>query len=244
MASRMRGRNTGGAGGSFSGSGGRSVGAAVARAQAKKLDQSYLDKAGPCASSVVNKAGSWSAALIGNLVLDELDGELEARGHRFAGYADDSNICAHSEGAGARGDGECKAIHPAKAETQGNNNEVKSAVAKSAVLKDLDQWIRRRLTCAVNRKVTARLIQTAVFGPLRTVVWRGRGAIRHPIPIRSIGPTRVCARLRCSGITVAFGLQSPAAAGRTRSESGAASQAVRAKARPHPNNRAATARPC
>ena len=32
--------------------------------------------------------------LLSNLVLDELDKELERRGHRFCRYADDSNIYA------------------------------------------------------------------------------------------------------------------------------------------------------
>ena len=40
--------------------------------------------------------------LLSNLVLDELDRELEKRGHRFARYADDSNIYVRSERAGQR----------------------------------------------------------------------------------------------------------------------------------------------
>jgi RNA-directed DNA polymerase len=40
--------------------------------------------------------------LLSNLVLDELDRELERRGHRFARYADDSNIYVASERAGRR----------------------------------------------------------------------------------------------------------------------------------------------
>src|SRR5947209_19375937 len=40
--------------------------------------------------------------LLSNLVLDELDRELERRGHRFVGYADDCNICVRSERAGPR----------------------------------------------------------------------------------------------------------------------------------------------
>ena len=35
-----------------------------------------------------------------NLVLDELDQELERRGHRFVRYADDCNIYVRSERAG------------------------------------------------------------------------------------------------------------------------------------------------
>ena len=40
--------------------------------------------------------------LLSNLVLDELDRELERRGHRFVRYADDSNIYVGSERAGRR----------------------------------------------------------------------------------------------------------------------------------------------
>jgi RNA-directed DNA polymerase len=40
--------------------------------------------------------------LLSNIVLDELDRELERRGHRFARYADDSNIYVRSRRAGER----------------------------------------------------------------------------------------------------------------------------------------------
>jgi RNA-directed DNA polymerase len=40
--------------------------------------------------------------LLSNLVLDELDRELERRGHRFSRYADDCNIYVGSERAGQR----------------------------------------------------------------------------------------------------------------------------------------------
>ncbi len=40
--------------------------------------------------------------LLSNIVLDELDWELQARGHRFVRYADDANIYVKSERAGQR----------------------------------------------------------------------------------------------------------------------------------------------
>ena len=40
--------------------------------------------------------------LLSNVVLDELDRELERRGHRFVRYADDANIYVRSERAGLR----------------------------------------------------------------------------------------------------------------------------------------------
>src|ERR1700688_1942258 len=46
--------------------------------------------------------GSPLSPLLSNLVLDELDLELERRGHRFVRYADDCNIYVRSERAGQR----------------------------------------------------------------------------------------------------------------------------------------------
>ena len=40
--------------------------------------------------------------LLSNIVLDELDWELERRGHRFVRYADDSSVYVRSERAGQR----------------------------------------------------------------------------------------------------------------------------------------------
>src|SRR5690606_24259233 len=40
--------------------------------------------------------------LLANLLLDEVDRELERRGHRFASYADDSNVYVRSPQAGER----------------------------------------------------------------------------------------------------------------------------------------------
>jgi group II intron reverse transcriptase/maturase len=46
--------------------------------------------------------GSPLSPLLSNIVLDELDRELEQRGHRFVRYADDCNIYVRSEQAGHR----------------------------------------------------------------------------------------------------------------------------------------------
>ena len=46
--------------------------------------------------------GSPLSPLLSNIVLDELDQELERRGHQFARYADDCNIYVASERAGQR----------------------------------------------------------------------------------------------------------------------------------------------
>jgi RNA-directed DNA polymerase len=49
-----------------------------------------------------NPQGGPLSPLLSNLVLDELDRELERRGHRLVRYADDSNIYVGSERAGQR----------------------------------------------------------------------------------------------------------------------------------------------
>jgi RNA-directed DNA polymerase len=66
--------------------------------------------------------------LLSNLVLDELDRELEGRGHRFVRYADDCNIYVRSERAGQRVMESVKRFITSKLKLQ--VNESKSAVAK------------------------------------------------------------------------------------------------------------------
>jgi len=66
--------------------------------------------------------------LLSNLVLDELDRELERRGHRFVRYADDSNIYVRSERAAQRVMESVKRFITQKLKLK--VNESKSAVAK------------------------------------------------------------------------------------------------------------------
>src|SRR3989454_6006926 len=67
--------------------------------------------------------------LLSNLLLDELDQELERRGHRFVRYADDCNIYVGSERAGMRVMGSVKAFLAKKLKLK--VNEEKSAVGKA-----------------------------------------------------------------------------------------------------------------
>jgi RNA-directed DNA polymerase len=46
--------------------------------------------------------GSPLSPLLSNIMLDELDKELEARGHRFCRYADNCNIYVKTARAGGR----------------------------------------------------------------------------------------------------------------------------------------------
>jgi RNA-directed DNA polymerase len=72
-----------------------------------KLTRAFLN-AGVMENGLVSPSGEGTpqggplSPLLSNLVLDELDRELERRGHRFVRYADDCNIYVRSEHAGQR----------------------------------------------------------------------------------------------------------------------------------------------
>ena len=66
--------------------------------------------------------------LLSNIVLDELDRELERRGHRFVRYADDCNIYVQSERAGQRVMASIKQFIERRLRLK--VNEQKSAVAR------------------------------------------------------------------------------------------------------------------
>jgi RNA-directed DNA polymerase len=66
--------------------------------------------------------------LLSNIVLDELDRELERRGHRFVRYADDGNIYVRSQRAGQRVMESVKRFITQKLKLK--VNEAKSAVAR------------------------------------------------------------------------------------------------------------------
>ncbi len=72
-----------------------------------KLIRAFLS-AGVMESGLVSPSvegtpqGGPLSPLLSNLVLDELDRELERRGHRFVRYADDCNVYVRSERAGQR----------------------------------------------------------------------------------------------------------------------------------------------
>src|SRR5205809_1871037 len=72
-----------------------------------KLIRAYLN-AGVMENGLVSPSlegtpqGGPLSPLLSNIVLDELDRELEKRGHAFVRYADDCNIYVRSEKAGRR----------------------------------------------------------------------------------------------------------------------------------------------
>jgi hypothetical protein len=79
----------------------------VADKRLLKLLRAYLN-AGVMENGLVSPTdegtpqGGPLSPLLSNLVLDELDGELEERGHRLVRYADDCNIYVRTERAGKR----------------------------------------------------------------------------------------------------------------------------------------------
>jgi len=92
----------------------------------------YL-KAGVMANGVVverhegTPQGGPLSPLLANVLLDEVDKELERRGHAFVRYADDSNVYVRSERAGKR---VMEALRGLYAKLRLRVNEDKSAVAR------------------------------------------------------------------------------------------------------------------
>jgi len=98
-----------------------------------KLIRAFLD-AGVIENGLVSPSvegtpqGGPLSPLLSNLVLDELDRELERRGHRFVRYADDCNVYVRSERAGQRVMESVTQFITQKLRLQ--VNEAKSAVAR------------------------------------------------------------------------------------------------------------------
>ena len=91
--------------------------------------------------------------LLANVLLDEVDRALEARGHRFARYADDCNVYVRSRQAGER---VLKGLRRLYERLHLKVNEAKTAVAPATGRKFLGYELWRsagdRIKCAVARK--------------------------------------------------------------------------------------------
>jgi len=109
--------------------------------------------------------------LLSNLMLDELDRELERRGHRFARYADDCNIYVRSLRAGERV--MASLVQTAKELSRYLNGwrGYFGLCETPSVLRGLDQWIRRRLRSMVWKQWKR--------GPTRFAELRRRGVGRE-----------------------------------------------------------------
>jgi RNA-directed DNA polymerase len=107
--------------------------------------------------------------LLANVLLDEIDKLLEARGHHFVRYADDCNIYVRSERAGAR---VMATMRKELARLHLRINEAKSAVDRPGKRKFLGFTFRGR---AVRRRVSPRAIEKAK-DRIRELTNRNRGA--------------------------------------------------------------------
>lgn len=94
--------------------------------------------------------------LLANVLLDEVDRELEGRGHRFVRYADDCNVYVRSHRAGERVLSGLRKLYD---RLHLKVNEAKTAVAQATGRKFLGYalWQSRdgRIKCAVARKALA-----------------------------------------------------------------------------------------
>jgi len=119
----------------------------VADKRVLRLIRAYLN-AGVMENGLVSPTdegtpqGGPLSPLLSNLVLDDLDKELERRGHRFARYADDCNIYVASERAGQRVMTSIKKFITSKLKLK--VNEAKSAVAEPRKRKFLGFTLRRK----------------------------------------------------------------------------------------------------
>ena len=108
--------------------------------------------------------------LLSNVLLDELDRELEKRGHRFVRYADDSNVYVRSKAAGERVMASLERFLTERLRLKVNGD--KSAVARP--------WERKFLgySVTVHREPKLRVAPESVKrlkAKLRPILRRGRG---------------------------------------------------------------------
>src|SRR5215510_12080981 len=108
--------------------------------------------------------------LLSNIVLDELDRELEQRGHRFVRYADDCNIYLRSQRAGERVMRSISQFITRKLKLK--VNEEKSAVARPGQRKFLSFSFLKSET--VKRRIAAKAI-TRFKQRVRELTRRTRG---------------------------------------------------------------------
>jgi group II intron reverse transcriptase/maturase len=113
--------------------------------------------------------------LLSNIMLDDLDKELERRGHRFVRYADDCNIYVRSARAGERVMNSVKQFIEKKLKLK--VNERKSAVARATVRKFLGYSFLKRKGVFL-RRVAARSVER-VKDKLRDLTRRTTG---EPLP--------------------------------------------------------------
>jgi len=95
--------------------------------------------------------------LLANVLLDEVDRELERRGHRFVRYADDCNVYVRSRKAGER---VLEGLRRLYARLRLKVNEAKTAVARAFGRKFLGYCLWRSAGGEVRRAVAGKAIDT------------------------------------------------------------------------------------
>jgi RNA-directed DNA polymerase len=120
--------------------------------------------------------GGPRSPLLANLLLDELDKELEKRGHRFARYADDANIYVRSRQAGERV--MASVTRFLKRKLRLTVNEAKSAVDRPWNRQFLGFTFTKRQSN--RRKVSEKALQ-ALKAKVRAITGRTRGRTMRQI---------------------------------------------------------------
>ena len=148
--------------------------------------------------------------LLANIVLDDLDQELERRGHRFARYADDFVIMVKSPRAGERVMASVRRFLERKLKLK--VNEEKSAVVKSSALHFLGfafrgakiVWSERSLRRFVYRvrELTSRNWGVAMAKRLKELAqylrgWMGYFGLSHTYAVVCLLEKWIRRRLRC-----------------------------------------------
>lgn len=148
----------------------------VADRRLLRLIRRYLE-AGVMANGVVverhegTPQGGPLSPLLANVLLDEVDRELEARGHQFVRYADDCNVYVRSRRAGER---VMEALRRLYARLQLRINEDKSAVARpwNRSFLGFSFWVARGR--AIRRRVAPKAL-AALKQRVREITRRTRG---------------------------------------------------------------------
>jgi group II intron reverse transcriptase/maturase len=127
-----------------------------------RLIRRYLD-AGIMSNGVVTERyegtpqGGPLSPLLANVLLDEVDRELERRGHRFVRYADDCNVYVRSQRAGER---VLAGLRKLYARLHLKVNESKTAVARAFGRKFLGYCLWRGPEGEVKRAVASQALDT------------------------------------------------------------------------------------
>ena len=130
---------------------------AVLRLIRRYLDAGIMDHGVVMERYEGTPQGGPLSPLLANVLLDEVDRELERRGHRFVRYADDCNVYVRSQRAGERVlDGLRKLYHRLHLKV----NEAKTAVAGAYGRKFLGYCLWRSAGGEVKRAVAGKALDT------------------------------------------------------------------------------------